>query len=85
MSVRAAAFCGLLYINTTRLIRLPGRYNAPADDSPEIDLSFTEVVINYEVDKYRPDISGEIHPVYFILFPLKEQLLWPAKLSNAGP
>ena len=79
MSVQAAAFCGLLYINTTRLIRLPGRYNAPADDSPEIDLNFIEVVINSAVDNYRSDISGEIHPVYFILFSLKKPLLRLAK------
>ena len=60
---------------------------APTADSAVTDFSFTGVIINSAVDNFWPDISGEIHPVYFyyVLLSLKEQLLRLAKLSNAGP
>ena len=65
----------------SRLTHLP----AAADDSDMIDLNFTMVIINSAVDNYWHDISGETHPIYFILPSLKEQLLQFAKLFNAGP
>ena len=34
-------------------------------DSPIIYFHFTMVIINSAVDNYWPDVSGEIHPVYF--------------------
>ena len=65
----------------SRLTHLP----AAAADSDMIDLNFTMVIINSVVDNYWHDISGETHPIYFILPSLKEQLLRFAKLFNAGP
>ena len=56
-----------------------------AADSAMIDFSFTTVIINSTVDNPWHDISGEPHPIYFILPSLKEQLLQFAKLFNAGP
>ena len=41
-------------------------YNAVAD-SVVINFSFTMVIINSTVDNPWHDISGEIHPIYFIL------------------
>ena len=41
---------------------------AAATDSAMSDFSFTMVIINPAVDINWPNISGEIHPVYFILY-----------------
>ena len=38
-----------------------------AADSAMIDFSFMMVIINIVVDVNWPDISGEIHPVYFYI------------------
>lgn len=59
----------------------PAHLSAPAADSGVIDFSDTVVIINFAVDNFWPDISGEIHSVYFYItycFSLKEQLLWLA-------
>ena len=71
------------------LLRLT-RPTAPAYDatagSPVINFSFTAVIINSAVDNYWPDASGDIHPVYFILYIafFKRAITLACKFSSAG-
>ena len=43
----------------------PAHLSAPTADSVMINFSFTVMIINSAVDNFWPNISGEIHPVYF--------------------
>ena len=45
----------------------PTDLSTPAANSDVIDFSFTMVIINSTVDNFWPDISGEVHPVYFYI------------------
>ena len=45
----------------------PAHLSAPAANSDVIDFSFTVVIVNSAVDNFWPNISGEIHPVYFYI------------------
>ena len=76
---RAQTACGPVYINTRPVLHLR-RFITPAGDSPSalvynavansavIKFSFTMVIINSTVDNPWHDTSGEIHPIYFILY-----------------
>ena len=59
----------------------PAHLSAPAADSTVIDLSCTVVIINSAVDNFWPKYEVKsIQYIFYILFSLKEQLLWFAML-----
>ena len=45
----------------------PTHLSVPAADSAMVDFSFTMKIINSAVDNYWPNVSGEIHPIYFYI------------------